>query len=256
VSANAYAPPNPQDWLALYLRLIAFPVEPAYEHSRDWWRGLTGTDPQTSTEKRHRQEREDSGPYNGVELSLAVDLLRVQWTASALMEPSGLPVAGPQSIGPFLARREWFRDLMIGWLDQAKRPIKRLAFVGVLIQPAADHRVAYERLNQYLRHVDLDPDSFDFIYRINRPLPGVNGLYINRLSTWNSLVFTRYQLVMAGRTEVQQKAGEEIHTISVEFDVNTPAARQEQIAPELLGPLCRELANVALKIASEGDSRP
>src|SRR5262249_30103670 len=141
-------------------------------------------------------------------LSLAVDLFRVQWTASLVVDaanpPDNIPV-----IGQFLEKREWFRDLMVRWLREMERPIKRLAFAGALVVPVDSRRIAYERLNEYLRCVDLDPASTDFLYRINRAAPSsavVAGLLINRLSTWGALLYTQIQQSLtAVKTEMPRR---------------------------------------------------
>ncbi len=258
MSASAAPPPGPEVWAAQYLRLIAFPAQPAFEDSREWWRGLTGIDPESSTEKRQRQEREDSGPYGGVSLSLAVDLIRIQWTASIVVDisnpPEGIPV-----IGNFLEKREWFRDLMARWLREMARPIKRLAFAGTLVAPVDSRRSAYERLDQYLRHVDVDPDCTDFLYRVNRPLPSssqVSGLVVNRLATWGALMTLQYQQpIVSGRIEAPQIGRTEAHGVMLDFDINSTGERQEALPQERLPALFSELTDLILAIARDGDRR-
>lgn len=79
-----------------------------------------------------------------------MDLSRVPWSASLVVDltdpPEGIP-----AIGPFLERREWFRDLMVRWLNATGRPIKRSAFAGALVARVDSRFAAYERLNQHLR---------------------------------------------------------------------------------------------------------
>ena len=259
MSANAPLPPGPEFWQTQYLRLIAFTIEPAFEHSRNWWRDLTGLEPQTSTEKRPRQEREDSGPYDGAELSLAVDLLRVQWTAAMALDATNPPSAVPV-IGPFLEKREWFRDLMGRWLGGLDRPIRRLALAGTLLVGVDNRRAAYERLNQYLRCVDLDPDSTDFLYRINRARPsnlGISGLVVNRLTTWAALVNTFHrQMFMPADPEMVQRASESSSSVMLELDINTSGDRREALPQDRLGEILAELADAALDVASRGDACP
>ncbi len=259
MSANAPPPPGPEVWQAQYLRLIAFPTEPAFDHSRGWWRDLTGAEPQSSTERRLKLEREDSGPHAGVELSLAVDPLRVQWTAALPVDianpPEGIPV-----IGPFLERRDWFRDLMMHWLDVMGRPIKRLALAGILIIPVDNRGAAYERLNQYLRWVEIDPNSRDFLYRINRALPNsrvVGDVAINRLMTWAAVVqiYLR-QVIMPGNLDATQFVRGESLGVLLDLDINTTAERQTPLPQDRLGPLFAELIDEARDIARDGDTRP
>jgi hypothetical protein len=149
---------------------------------------------------------------------------------------------------------------MVRWLEGLDRPIKRLAFAGVLVQPAQDRRSAYERLNQYLQWVEIDPDSSDFLYRINRPRQsrsGVAGLTINRLATWGAMTFTRHrQIMLAGSPYTQQQTRSESHACMLEFDVNTSGERQDPLPREQLGSVFGELVDLTLGIAREGDPRP
>src|SRR5258708_2840524 len=51
---------------------------------------LTGSDPEIVLEKRSKQEREESGVFQGAELSLSFDLLRIQWTVSPRLDAENL----------------------------------------------------------------------------------------------------------------------------------------------------------------------
>ncbi len=257
VSVNALPPPGPGVWQAQYLRLIAFPTVPAFGHSVNWWRDLTGVEPQSNIDRPQRQEQEVSGNYDGVELSLAVVLLRAQWTAVPILDPANPPDGFPR-IGPFLERRMWFRDLMVRWLDQVQQPIRRLAFAGTLVQQVDDHRAAYERLDQYLRWVDIDPESSDFLYRINRRRPsnsGIAGLNLNRLATWAAMMFQIQRVAFVGGAPPVQQPGRESHAATVDLDINTSADREEPLPRERLGQLFTELTDVALDVATHGDPR-
>jgi hypothetical protein len=72
------------------------------------------------------------------------------------------------------------------WLQHCP-PINRLAFTGSLLQPVDNHPAGYEILNRYMRWVEIDPQSSEFLYRINRRAnsTAVQGLDLNRLSTWH-----------------------------------------------------------------------
>ena len=237
--------------------LIAFPAEPAFESSRDWWRALTGADPERSVEKRQRLEREDSGLFEGLELKLSIDLLRVQWTASVRLVAEDPPEAFP-TIGPFLERLVWFRDLMHQWLLTCP-PLKRLALAGPLNQPVASHRDGYARLDQYLRPVDLDPDSRDFIYRINRRRlsnAGIAGLEINRLATWvvGKMAVAMHAEILGGPSARMQHA--EYYACVVELDINTSEEYEGLLPNARLPAVLNELSDFALEIATNGDRRP
>jgi hypothetical protein len=73
-------------WRAQNLRLIAFPVQPQYGVAQNWWHELTGASPENILDRPQKHEREESGTFQGYTLSLAIDLLRIQWTATPRMD--------------------------------------------------------------------------------------------------------------------------------------------------------------------------
>src|SRR5262245_1956713 len=109
MSRDAPQPPPPETWQALNLRLIVFTTESKGRDERGWWQEVTGAAPDSSVRKK--AEREDSGLYQDVQLTLSIDSLRMQWVASGPIDPERLLEQTPL-LGPFMARRNWFRDLM------------------------------------------------------------------------------------------------------------------------------------------------
>jgi hypothetical protein len=148
-------------------------------------------------------------------------------------------------------------DFCPGPLEQ---PIKRLAFAGALIVPVANRLAAYGLLDQYLRCIDVDPNSTDFLYRINRGLPNsrvVGDVAINRLVTWGAVMFTlQGQLITPGVPGTPRRSPVEAHGVLLDLDINTAAERQLPLPQEQLGALFTELTDVAHSIARDGDARP
>ena len=68
---------------------------------------------------RSQQEREVSGMFGDVRLTLAVDLLRVQWTVDNIPAEAGGEITAIPTIGSYTDRQVWFRDLMTRWLEHA-----------------------------------------------------------------------------------------------------------------------------------------
>jgi hypothetical protein len=260
MSRDALPPPEPNVWQAQYLRCISFPVQPQHAVAQNWWHELTGTDRESRVEKK--REIEEEGTVEGVALSLSIDLLRVQWTVapriSAENAPDGFPV-----LGPFLQWRDWFRNLLQRWFALSP-PVRRLAFAGVVLQPVATRDEGYGLLDRYLRWLDVDPQSSDLLYRINRRVPsrtGVPDLGINRLMTWSVgrfEVLLRTQLLgEAGQPEAGQVERTERHACVLELDINTVPEPRDRILPQdALPAIFDELLELGTEIAARGDQRP
>jgi hypothetical protein len=160
-------------------------------------------------------------------------------------------------LGPFTERQVWFRDLMARWLGRCP-PISRLAFLATLMQKVTSHEEACRRLDQYLRHIEVFPDSTDLLYRINRRKPsnlGIENLAINRLSTWSAVKTIKQLSAQAGGAHrVQEREVE--YFCAVDLDVNTsheypgPTLPRDRLA-DILG----ELIQQATDVARRGDVR-
>ncbi len=262
MSVNADPPPGPEAWQAQNLRLIAFPRSPQFATQQNWWMHLTGAEPENVLDRRQRHEREESGTFQGASLSLAIDLLRIQWTVAPRVDAENINLEDqPPVLGPFSERQGWFRGLMEQWLPHCP-PINRLAFTASLLHPVDDHPSGYQLLDRYLRWVEIDPQSSEFLYRINRRMPtatGIQGLVINRLSTWAVGKFTVLAQAIMGvdqpQADQQLLRGERFACV-VELDVNT--------IPDFAGPLPQqdlprifaELVDAGVQLATHGDARP
>ena len=180
--------PDRMEWRAQHVQMIAFPTEPQLAGDKNWWSQLTGSEPDESVRKS--QKRVDSGIFENVALTLEIDPFRVIWTASPQVASDNPPEDIP-NLGSVFDRRDWMIGLMSQWLEDSP-PIKRLAFAGKLLQFVDSRDEAYRRMNGYLPGVEVDPDTTDFMYRVNRPRDsqtGIAGLRINRLCTWSAVKF-------------------------------------------------------------------
>ncbi len=259
MSATADVPPGPEVWRAQHLRLIAFPQEPRFAVRQDWWRGLTGIEPENVVERRQKQEREESGSFQGTTLTLGFDLLRIQWNAAPRLDAENFDfMEQPPVLGPFMERKEWFRALMEQWLPHCPA-INRLAFSASLLQPVADHQAGYRMLERYLRWVEIDPRSSEFLYRINRrkaSRTGIPDLTLNRLSTWTAAKFAVLTGVIRGGHSEQQLRPATNFTCAVDLDINTTPEYHGLLPPADLVRIFTELVEAAVEIATHGDARP
>lgn len=259
MSANAAAPPGPEAWRVQNMRLIAFPREPQSAVPQSWWREVTGAEPESVSERRQKQEKEESGVYEGTLLTLGLDLLRIQWTVAPQLDAESINLEEqPPVLGPFVQRKNWFRDLMERWLPRCP-PIHRLAFTASLLQPTSNHQTGYELLNRYLRWVDIDPQSSEFLYRINRRRPsgtGIPNLMLNRLSTWVVAKFGVLVAAVGGGHPEQQFRPTENYACAVELDINTTPDFTGLLPQDNLIRIFTELVEAGVDIAQNGDARP
>jgi hypothetical protein len=252
MSQQAYNPLPVETWQAQNLRVIVFTAENQVPSGRQWWRDLTGIEPD-STVKR-KTEREEAGLYEGVQLAVSIDPLRIQWVAAASLDPAAIGEGAPL-LGGFPEKRDWFLQHMRHWLETCP-PVKRVAFLATLLQRVASHEEGYTRLNQYLRHVEVFPDSSDFLYRVNRRRPYriTNGeLKNNILSTW-SVVRLTTEVAPIGTSE-RRAAAEEVSYLAVELDVNTSHEYPNPLPTGELPGILSELGGLATEVATRGDVR-
>ncbi len=249
--------PDRQEWRAQYVKMIAFPTEPPLGLDQNWWSDLTGSQPESSMRKP--QKREDSGSFEDVTLSLEIDPFRVSWTVSPRVDPENLLSDFP-TLGAAFSRRDWLVSLMARWLEVGP-PIKRLAFAGSLLQFVPSKEEAYSRLNKYLHGVEVDPETSDFMYRLNRQRDsrtGIPGLRINRLCSWAAAKLTfGLHAVSKGTGETREvPICEAQNACVIELDINTaPDFPQPELPHGSLRDIYAELVDVGLQAAEQGDCK-
>ena len=255
MSAQAPQPPAPDVWKAAYLRVIAF-TETPYSIRHNWWQDVTGSEPTDVSDKRSQRERVEVGEVEGARLSLTCDLARITWTADVKADLEVAPES--RDLGSYIDRQDWFVGLMKKWLASVDAPLTRLAFAGRLEQPAETREAGYDRLNQYLRHVELFRDSSDFLYRINRPTASTtlgNGIAINRLTSWAVAFLTRLSASLDASGLTLGQTDEPLFSVIVDFDINnSPLTKPDVLVSDKLADLIQEYSNMMKQIATLGDT--
>jgi hypothetical protein len=245
--------PPPAAWELEFVQLIAVPTRPPLFIEQHWLQDLVskhGEEPGDSVSTTTKQSRKDKVGFQGVLLSLTVDLGLVVWEARS---PFVADRTGPYpTIGPFREKIDWFVDLLNPWLHTSCPPIIRLAFVAKMLQSAPSPKKAYEILRPYLPVVKLDTTLNDFSLTINRRKPAstvVEGLPINRVSTWSKLniaMFTEPGKPFAWQEECYG---------ALELNINTAPEKADILPSKLLPQLLRELAELGMRIAVRGDRK-
>jgi hypothetical protein len=136
-----------------------------------------------------------------------------------------------------------------------------VAFAGVLLQPVTTREAGYELLDRYLRCLDVDPQSSDLLYRINRRVPSRTGLaelQLNRLTTWSvgrfGVVVGTQLLGEAGQPGAGQVERVDRYACVLELDINTvPEPRDRTLPSEGLSAIFNELLELGTEIAARGD---
>jgi hypothetical protein len=237
-------------WKADHLRLTAF--SSGGMRGPGLWQSLLQSEPDSLAQTKVQVT--ETGAWNGLAATLVQQPGRFEVRLGALQPPNRPP-------GAELSRAELqpsvggIRQLAELWL-QTEPPAVRLAFGAVLVIDVPDRRSGYLQLARYVPRVQLDPDSQDFFYQINRPRVSRvrEGLSINRLSRWAVMQTELASLSIAGGQIVATNVeGERNYTARLEFDVNTTGAHRDVFQSNEAIRLWGELVDLGLEIARDGD---
>lgn len=247
--------PSGQDWQVEQLRLTAFPVELVPTRGLDWWESLSHAPAVSRTERPAEGVLVEQGPFSpeagpNVLLTLEVGPMRIDWRLSfggERADPNQPPI-----IGSFSTVLAPFASLTRTWLQRAPA-IQRLALGAILLAPVENTKAGYARLATFLPF-DLDPNSSDFLYQINRPRPAqaLDGLEINRLSKWSVARMQSLRLAI-GPASPTVEAVDVLTASRLEFDVNTSPKWETALPSEALPALLDELVGLGQEIAAKGD---
>jgi hypothetical protein len=122
-----------------------------------------------------------------------------------------------------------------------------------LLQTASSPEEAYRVLAGHLPAVKLDSSLNDFLLQINRRKPSsevVNGLPINRVSTWSKM-----NLAVFVEPRRPFKWPEQCYS-ALELDINTAPEKTDILPGALLPQLLSELVALGRDIAQHGDMLP
>jgi hypothetical protein len=242
-------------WFLRQLRFTLFPAT-ASENVTSWWSDVLGSEPETETAQRARAFRREEGAFHSGRLFLTSLPDRVDWVWLAQDKLEGEEILA--NLGEWPQPVTTFRVLMEKWLSISP-PASRIALGVELTQPVSDKAIGYRRLQKYLPAVELDPiGSSEFLYRINRPRPstsGIEGLSVNRLSTW-TVVHTSLLSMNLPPTKMSQIApvapSQGLHC-RAELDINTDQGFQHEFEAGEIRSLLNEFIEIAQEVAAKGD---
>jgi hypothetical protein len=243
-------------WQVERMRVTAFPGEAmAAERFSSWWDEIVGFPAEEVQSRPKMGLYQAQGDFEGRRLVLQVLPGRIEWFVAAIMKASDEEFGAPP-IGPFPEVVASLAKVVDPWLPKAP-PLQRLAFGAILLQPVESRHAGYDRLDDYLHDVEIDPEgSSDLLYQINRPRESttIGQLSLNRLTKWSVQIARRVFLTMGSDGVETRTLGEE-SACRLELDINTPADFAESLPADRLTALLEEMIGLGREIAESGDVR-
>ena len=239
------------------MQLVLFPTIQPVSVTQDWWREVIGHDPTESVKRPH--EKIEAGDADDILVVLTTDIVKISWTITRRIDVANPPMAVP-TFDSFTDSRDRFVRLMRPWVSTQPVPIKRMGFVTNLFQDSQSHVDAYSLLARYLPRVEVDPESFDFTYRVNRRRPsnsGIPDLLINRVSIWSAM---KIQSIFGafsgpGLQHTLLPVSDTHYKAVLNLDINSDSDRVDALPQGNLAELFDELIALATEIATFGDLR-
>jgi hypothetical protein len=246
--------PDSIGWQAESFRLTAFLSPSAQTIEQDWWKKITGEFPDRKTSEPKTGIQQEEGRFRNEQadgqLVLTIQPTRVDWQLVPIVDISDSDFP---TLGLFTESVDSFLKLMIRWLEEAP-PTQRLAFGAVLIKPVNSSKEGYEWVSAYLPF-NLDENSSDFLYQINRPRKSASAddpdLLINRLSKWGVSLLTSFAF---DPSKLEQYVTQPPRfSVRLELDISTTPNLSREVGLEKLSRVFQELVELGKEIASKGD---
>lgn len=239
-------------WKVGQARLTAFPIAPIEYSKFNWWPELTGEKPANKTELPRIGKLTEEGTFASKKLRLNIEPSRVDWFFEPSDENASQTFDLP-TIGKWPEAIDEFSKLVKKWSKLNSLPkFRRLAFGAILSQPVNDLKEGYEKLNEYLSTVQLDPgNSSDFFYQVNRPRAKSNVLSevsINRLSKWSVFRLESGIILVEQMLPMKKKT---VFACRLEVDISTAVDYAHEL--DKLEILYDEFVNLAIEISQCGD---
>lgn len=237
--------PSIEDWHTQLLRLTAFPSPEKDLDDLPDWESIVGNPPDQVTKQPKINVLEELGQFGKGSLVYRMVPGRIDWIYRFFISDKKIPEGLPE-IGIITEALEEFKHLMADWLKECDE-LARIAFGATIFLPVDSHEIAYKLLNDYLESVNLEPDTSDFLYQINRKRPSKtigDELMINRLSKWKAIKFN---------FQINELEMEELFACLLELDINTVPSEKTILKKEPLIDLFGELIELGIEVIKKGD---
>lgn len=241
------------DWLAETLRFTVFTASPVQPREQNWFESIIGESPEQETNVPKLGQFQQNGPFEGGSLRLVINPNQLDWIWSAdVNQDTDYP-----SVGDFDQASKTFAELMKKWLPDCPSSV-RVAHGIILLKPVPNLEVGYEKMSELLNEVSLGDltGASDLVFQINRPRPSktsIEGLKINRLTSWSVMRLTKVQLQMGLASSYSVM--DDNYSLRLVVDVNTSADYGQKLPNDRLLELYDEFRALSTEIAEKGDCK-
>jgi hypothetical protein len=159
------------------------------------------------------------------------------------------------SVGQWPTSFEGFREATEEYLTKIKYPVSRMAFAATLLNRHETNLGAYKALVTQVKSITHPPEALhDLLLRINWPTNSTvdNTLSLNRITTW-SVQQLQFQILLPDGNNPAAFKNELSYQLRLELDHNTDQKHTTPFDVARLLPIYRELTNLALQNAAEGE---
>ncbi len=257
IDKNSKTQPDTTQWMALSLRLTAFPSPSTPINSSDWWATIVGDLPESQENNPKVGKKRETGSFENGNLVLAIQPGRIDWSFTSPKDHQlDLPTSQEDlmNLQPMLNS---FLRITNHWLEIAP-PLLRIAFGTHLGIPVGSREDGYNRIAKYLKpYVELDTkNSSEFFYQINRPRvsASIPTVKLNRLSKWSvSVASTGEIMILQGEKLARGTMDREFFSCHLELDINTASDNTNELEHQSLLAVFAELVQLGQEIAEKGD---
>lgn len=239
-------------WKIESLRLSVFLAEPDSSLGSDWWKDVTGEEPETTTTKRASGERIDEGQFENDRLWLNVSSGpqgKVDWIWYPQIDSSG----GFATIGEFSSANPTFDNLLRGWVRDKCPPAIRFAYGATFLSDVESPAAGYEFLQAALPFIKFELGEWsDFTFNVNKLMQSEAlaateiSPRLNAFTKWNSIKMIHAILDGSPAPSI------EAYAVRMEIDLSSDAANRLHIPKDLLDALLTEFYTLAKRYQEEG----
>jgi len=243
----------PLDWTCENIRLSLFSTE-AIRLSGEDWKDLTGQE-EADQEQKGAGRHVFAGPLFGGQLSLGAVANRCDCILSPITPTEMITDEYVPSVGQWPIPFEGFQKATEWYLTRVRYPVSRMAFAATLLNKHTNRLDAYKALVTQVKSITHPPEALhDLIYRINWPTNSTvdNTLLLNRITTW-SVQQLQLQILVPDGNSPNAYMNELSFQLRLELDHNTDQKHTTPFDATRLLPIYKELTNLALQNAAEGE---